>query len=67
MTLLAVIGFLVICITAMYFTIVSIFWIWYCNAFEERIIPPLITVVIAGGLWALAWNLSPFTILVNLA
>ena len=67
MTLLSIIGFVVICLTALYFTIVSTFWIWFCSLNDEGMVPPLITAFIAIGLWALAWNLSPFTILVNFA
>jgi hypothetical protein len=67
MTLISIIGFFVICLTALYFTIVSTFWIWFCSAFDEGIIPPLITAVITIGLWILAYNVSPFTVLVNLA
>lgn len=66
MTLLAFIGFIAICLGALYFTFSSIVWLFTASVFGDGLTGPLVTAVIAGGLWALAWNLSPFTISVNL-
>ena len=66
MTLLAIIGFIAICLGALYFTFASIVWLYGASFFGDGLTGPLVMGAIAGGLWALAWNLSPFTISVNL-
>ena len=66
MTLLAIIGFIAICLGALYFTFSSIVWLYGASFFGDGLTGPLVMGAIAGGLWALAWNLSPFTISVNL-
>ena len=66
MTLLSIIGFIVICLGALYFTFTSSVWFFGASLFGDGLSGPLVTAVIAGGLWALAYNLSPFTISVNL-
>ena len=66
MTLLVIIGFIAICIAALYFTIGSIVWLFGASLFGDGLTGPLVTAAIAVGLWTLAYNLSPFTISVNL-
>ena len=66
MTLLSIIGFIVICLGALYFTFASSVWFFGASLFGDGLTGPLVTAAIAGGLWALAYNLSPFTISVNL-
>lgn len=66
MTLLSIIGFITICLGALYFTFSSIVWLFTASVFSEGLTGPLVMAAIAVGLWALAWNLSPFTISVNL-
>jgi hypothetical protein len=66
MTLLAIIGFIAICIVAMYFTFTSIVWLYGASLFGAGLTRLLVTGAIAGGMWTLAWHLSPFTISVNL-
>jgi hypothetical protein len=66
MTLLVIIGLIAICSLALYLTFVSIILIYCHAAFDSGMTTPLVMAAIAGGLWALAYNLSPFTISVNL-
>jgi hypothetical protein len=66
MTLLVFIGFIAICLGALYFTFASIVWFFGASLFGDGLTGPLVMAVIAGGLWTLAYNLSPFTISVNL-
>jgi hypothetical protein len=66
MTLLVFIGFIAICLGALYFTFASIVWLFGASLFGDGLTGPLVMAVIAGGFWALAYNLSPFTISVNL-
>ena len=66
MTLLSILGLIVICIAALYFTVSSIVWLFSASVFSESLTGPCVMGAIAVGLWALAWNLSPFTISVNL-
>jgi hypothetical protein len=66
MTVLVIIGLITICSLALYFTFASIVWFYGASLFDNGSSGPLVMAVIAGGLWALAWNMSPFTISVNL-
>ena len=66
MALLSILGFIAICMIALYFTFSSIVWLFTASVFSEGLTGPLVMAAIAGGLWALAYNLSPYTISVNL-
>ena len=65
MTLLAIIGFIAICIPALYLTFASIVWFFSASAFGQDLTGPLVMGAIAIGLWALAYYLSPFTITIG--
>jgi hypothetical protein len=65
MTLLVFIGFIAICLGALYFTFASIVWFFGASLFGDGLTGPLVMAAIAAGLWALAWHLSPFTITIG--